>query len=279
MTPLNTILHRFHSLVLVTVLVCAALAIPTFADAQDEIETQTYPPHVDLATLGTVLGLRGLTASEQGLPVKFAPEVLELLTDPVFQYENFLLNTFIINGYATIRDEPDTWHAYGVLVFEDVGGRRAYTQFSTYYRVQQSGLEIYRASARPITPGAPTFAWFAMHEDDVSAEMLAPENHAYLVSLAGKNSLVTVPSDMDDYVVFALSMDRFSDRQEVRFESRDDALSIETLNLGGWPVGIFSGRINPDHFENVLTVQISGGDREYEQITLPSFPTRPFVWE
>ena len=264
---------------LVCLLAAIAISFTTVANAQAATVTEPYPRHVDLATLGTTLGLRGQAASEKGLPVSLTSDAADQLRDPAFRYEGFLLNTFLINGYATIRGEENTWHAYGVLVFEDLGGRRAYTQFSTYYRIREDGLEIYRATTRPLTPATPTFVWFAMRKDEVSAEMLAPENHAALVQLAGTKSLSTVPSAADEYVVFALSMDRFGDSEQVDFESQDQALNIQTLNLGGWPVGIFSGRIDPDNLEDLLSIQVSGGGVDYEKIDLPSFPTRPFVWE
>ncbi len=245
-----------------------------------EAESGPYPRHVDLATLGTVLGMRGQTASENGLPVRFASsDVASLLVEPEFKYEGFFLHQILISKIATIAGQPDSWRVGGVLVFEDAAGRRAYAQYSTYYRVLNDGIEITRTVARAFTPTEPTIVWFAVRQEDVPREMLTPENHAELIKLAATQSLERVPLNADDYVVFALSMDRIAPSEQMAFGTDLTDMEVTSVNLGGWPVGIFAGQFDPDEIDGKLSAKLVGDVFAADTVSLHSFPTRPFEWD
>jgi hypothetical protein len=242
-------------------------------------EQGPYPRHVDLATLGTVLGMRGQTASENGLPVRLSSGVAMQLVEADFRYESFFLQQILINKYATINGQPGSWRVQGMLVFEDVAGRRAYAQYSTYYRVLDDGIEITRAAARALTPTKPTVVWFALRQENLPTGVLTPENHAELIKLAATQSLTTVPSDVDSYVIFAMSMDRFADSEQMTFESDISGVETTLVNLGGWPVGIFTGRLDPDDVDGALAANLEGNIFASDKIVLEKFPTRPFEWD
>lgn len=260
--------------------VLLAVCIYPVSVSAAEAEQPAYPRHVDLVTLGTVLGMRGQTASERGLPVRFASaDVASVLIDPEFRYEGFYLHRILISKVATIAGQTDSWRVQGLLVFEDVAGRRAYAQYSTYYRLLSEGIEITRAAAKAFTPPEPTIVWFAVRQKDVMAGMLEPENHAELIKLAATRSLTNVPSVTEDYAVFALSMDRFASSEQMTFQSSVQGLEIGRANLGGWPVGVYTGRFDPNEIGGKLKVNLVGEVFPTETLVLPSFPTRPFEWD
>ncbi len=267
-----------HIAILVTVLLVASVSLVSIKAA--ESEQILYPRHADLATLGTVLGMRGQTASERGLPVRFAtPEMASWLVDPEFRYEEFYLHQILINKVSTITGEPDTWRVQGVLVFEDVAARRALAQYSTYYRVQENGIVITRTAAKTLTPPNPAIVWFALRKEDVEAEMLQPKSHAELIRLAATQSLATAPSETDEYVIYVLSMDRFAASEQMVLQSDIQDLETESINLGGWPVGIFTGHIDPDEINGKLSVSFLGDVFSKDTNVLPDFPVRPFEWD
>lgn len=261
----------------VTVLV-AALCVSVAAVVPLRAESTTdYPVHVDLATMGVVMGLRGMTPATDGLPVRYTGHVLEALNRDEFKYENFFLHSSVITEYATIQGEENSWYAQGIIIFEDLAGRRAYDAFLVYYRIKSDHMEIYMAGAQPVSPPSPTIAWFAMRAGDVDMDTLSSKSHAELVMLAANSSLTFSPSRAGDYVVFALGMDRLSDDEGVTFHSDDSGVAVGAYNLNGWPVGVFSGRIDPSRIGGDLVVRKSWGDAR--DIVLQSFPTRPFEVE
>lgn len=245
-----------------------------------EPEPQTYPRHADLATLGTVLGMRGQQSAERGLPVYFASsDVAARLVETDFRYEGFFLHQILISKVATITGQPDSWRVQGLLVFEDMASRRAYAQYSTYYRVVNDGIEITRTVARAFTPTEPTIIWFALHQGDVPESMLEPESHAELIKLAATQSLRMVPANADDFVIFALSMDRFSPTEKFSLHAEGQSLEMSTVNLGGWPVGIFTGHLDPKEVAGRLSVNLVGDAFAGSVAVLPAFPLRPFEWD
>ncbi len=257
-------------------LVASAASAPV---AAEEAQQTPYPRHVDLATLGTVLGMRGQSASERGLPVRFSSDVQTSLVEPEFHYEGFYLHQILIGKVATINGQPGGWRVQGLLVFEDVAGRRAYAKYSTYYRVLNDGIEITRSAARAFTPPEPTIIWFALHRRDVPDDMLVPESHAELIKLAATRSLDRVPSSTGDYVVFALSMDRLAPSEQMASIADMADLEIVNVNLGGWPVGVFSGQMDPSDIADKLSVKLEGDIFSTDMFVLQRFPTRPFEWD
>ncbi len=270
----------FNIRTLVTLIsVVIGLSLSGLSQAADQ--TQRIPQHAKVAGFGVVLGLRGETVNPSSLPVRLTSEAASQLREPDFQYDRFVLHSVHVEDTGQVGDDPTDWRLLGLAVFEDIAARRVYTEFAAYYKMQPEGMSIYWAAASTRTPDVPTILWFAVEAGNVPEDYLSSPNHAQLLKLAGEVSLQGTQQEQDDatpkdYVVFAVSMDRFAASEEVTFKVWGNGIDVLAYNLMGWPVGIYKGRMAARDIGRLIRFEMSstvkGTPRKIS--SLEHFPVR-----
>ena len=263
----------------VAFLFVVALMVVTPAAAQNAptpaLAVAEVPQHAKFASLGIVLGLRGQTASSDGLPVTLTSAVRKELLEPVFRFDGFVVSNIQMESFAAIEGKSDAYRLLGLIVFEDAAARRVYTEFAAYYTVTQSGIVIDWASARTRTPTAPTIVWFAVDPENLTAAYRAPKSQYALMLLLEEQALLKAKgSGKRDVAIYAVSWDRFAaDNMPIVATAASD-LTTSVFDLGGWSAVLFEGRIDTEQLGNGNMLELHFPDgRLIGQ--LDSFPVRP----
>lgn len=261
---------------------CAiALGIATPAAAQSDGTTLSadVPPHAKLASFGVVLGLRGKTATPDGLPVVLTSEVRKELLEPEFRFDGFMVSTIQMESFAPIENEPDAYRLLGLIVFEDAAARRVHTEFAAYYSVTDTGIVIDWASARTRTPESATILWFAVEKNDHSPEQLEPKNQIGLMRLLETSALKAASDSQDgEIVIYAVSMERFAERDMPITTATPSDVSASVFDLGGWPAAVFTAPAGVQISKESNTLELIFPDgRLLERID--SFPTPPNLFK
>ncbi|MEP0069917.1 hypothetical protein [Pyruvatibacter sp.] len=257
----------------------SGLVLTAPAIAQTQQVSGDVPQHAKLASFGVVLGLRGQSASGNGLPVKLTEDVREELVEPVFRYDGFMVSNIQIESFATIKDQNDAYRILGLVVFEDAAARRIYTEFAAYYDVTDKGVLIDWASARIRTPSQPTILWFAVDPDDLTPGSYAPPNQLTLMRLLEKHGIAKPPSaDRRDVAIFAISMDRFAAGDMPVAADNAAGLEVSTFNLGGWPAALFQGQWVSANINQSRPLSLKFQDGRVIS-HIDSFPVRPALFQ
>ncbi|MDW3097122.1 MAG: hypothetical protein R8J41_03400 [Alphaproteobacteria bacterium] len=190
-----------------------------------------------------------------------------------------MVSTIQMESFAPIENEPDAYRLLGLIVFEDAAARRVHTEFAAYYSVTDTGIVIDWASARTRTPESATILWFAVEKNDHSPEQLEPKNQIGLMRLLETSALKAASDSQDgEIVIYAVSMERFAERDMPITTATPSDVSASVFDLGGWPAAVFTAPAGVQISKESNTLELIFPDgRLLERID--SFPTPPNLFK
>lgn len=224
---------------------------PAIADAEDPSIAQ----HTRLAAFAVVLGIRGLEPSSDGLPARLSEEAKAGLKTDGFTYETFQVHSIHLEDIRTVEDRQDSYRVLGLIIFEDFAGRRAYVEFAAFYDAEDDGVNVTWASQRVREPSEPAIVWYAIDNDDLTADLLQPSSHLELLRFSQDPSARRAGAT---YTVVAVVMDRFPAAARPGFEAGDASVSVTELDFGGWTAGIFRTRLGPEGLASRGGLKVTG---------------------
>lgn len=132
-----------------------------------------------------------------------------------------------------------------------------------------------RSLARTQTPTPPTFLWFAIDKDGLSSEHLEPKSQIGLMRLLETSALENASdSEVGDIVIYAVSMERFAEKDMPITIGSSPDVSASVFDLGGWPAAMFTMAIDAHAPDDAYALELHYPDGRLIE-SIDSFPTRP----